>query len=144
MLGGALGLADQIQFNYTTPPTLTSTSIGYNVSNSVTSGITTSYQTYGSITLGAGVYILTGRIQFFSITNNTSLIYEITNSTTSTTLVRSAASVKAGDEYSFMLTWTQSLPSSTQTIIFRAKLNAGTAQNSTTIDYTGIQATRIA
>ena len=56
MLGGALGVADQIQFNYTTLPTFATTSIGYIYNYTMPASISAGGNTL-TIAVPKGIYI---------------------------------------------------------------------------------------
>ena len=73
MLGGALGVADQIKFNYTSVPTFSTTSLGYVNTGTLTNAtITTSVQVFYTMPANVpiGVYLVQGGGLLSAFTTN--------------------------------------------------------------------------
>jgi hypothetical protein len=85
-IGGSLGVADQIQFNYSTLPTLSTTSLGYTITAPLSIGTTTySGTTTFDITLTTGTWFISTFIRCATFQSGGSYV-EISNQTTSTSL----------------------------------------------------------
>jgi hypothetical protein len=119
--------------------------LGYTVSNGAgLSTITSSYQTYGSLTLDAGVYIFISRINMFSFTAASTVDFDILNNTTSTYYLRTAFSTSTSQEYQPIVPTIGRVTGASQTIIFRGKTRGNSATVTVSSDYTGLSAIKIA
>ena len=74
-IGGSLSVADQIQFNYSANPTLTTTSIGYTYDITLPASYTGGIQTYTTQAVPKGVYICFAYLEL--VTAQTQAWYEI-------------------------------------------------------------------